>query len=91
MNGQDNSEDRGVMSGIRAMLALMFGAAVCWGFLFSRVGGVPLVSPDTFSAIAMAVILWWFKERSDEKRNKETAAAIASAVTPIKPTESTNP
>ena len=83
MNGNADSD---VMSWVRASLAMMFGAAACYGFLWSRVNGVPLVSPDTFSAIAMAVILWWFKDRAD-KQQAETAAALAAAVGPPKPPE----
>ena len=88
MNG--NGPESDVMSWVRASLAMMFGAAACYGFLWARVNGVPLVSPDTFSAIAMAVILWWFKERTD-KQQAETAAALAAAVAPAKPLDQSAP
>lgn len=70
-----------VNSGVKAVVTFMFAASVCYGFLFARIGNLTLVSPDAFGAIATAVILWWFKDRGDKERNKETAAIVAAAST----------
>jgi hypothetical protein len=85
MNGNSSPEDRGWIEAtnsiVRSIVTLLFGVSVCYGFLFSRINNVTLVSPDAFSTIAMAVILWWFKDRGDKEKAKETAALVA-AVTP---------
>lgn len=79
-----------INSVVRSLVTLMFGLSVCYGFLFARAGGLTLVSSDAFSTIAMAVILWWFKDRSDKEKAKETTAlmAAAAAVPPAASTES---
>jgi hypothetical protein len=66
---------------VRAAVTLLFGASVCYGFLFARINNLTLVSPDAFSTIAIAVILWWFKDRSDKDKAKETAALVTAATT----------
>lgn len=84
-------ESERMKSYVRAALALMFGAAVCYGFLFARINNLTLVSADAFSTIALAVILWWFNKDMSESRAKETAAAVAAAVAPPVTTTITTP
>lgn len=74
-----------INSTVKAIVTFMFSAAVCWGFLFARIGNLTLVSPDAFGAIATAVILWWFKDRGDKERSdkeRNTAAIVAAASSP---------
>lgn len=90
MNGSNGIEDsswsEAINSFVRSAVTLMFGVSVCYGFLFARISGLTLVSSDAFSTIAMAVILWWFKDRGDKEKAKETAALVAAATTPLIPT-----
>lgn len=71
-----------INSFVRSAVTLVFAVSVCYGFLFARIGNLTLVSSDAFSTIAMAVILWWFKDRSDKEKAKETSALVAAATTP---------
>lgn len=78
----DHPTDERIKSIVRALLALMFGGAVCYGFLFAKINNLTLVSSDAFSTIAIAVILWWFQKDAQEQRAKDTAEAIKAAVAP---------
>jgi hypothetical protein len=84
-----NPESERLKAIVRALLALMFGFSVCYGFLFARINNLTLVSSDAFSTIALAVILWWFNKDMSESRARETAAAVAAAVAPVPPTPPT--
>ena len=84
-NGTDTPRVEALNSIVRSIVTLMFGASVCYGFLFARINGLTLVSSDAFSTIAMAVILWWFKDRSDKEKAKEAAALVSAAVVPAPP------
>jgi hypothetical protein len=82
-NGDTHDEDLTwagtINSFVRSVVTLLFGLSVCYGFLFARIGTQTLVSSDAFSTIAMAVILWWFKDRGDKEKAKETAALVTAA------------
>jgi hypothetical protein len=75
-NGADSPRAEAVNSTIRGLTTVLFSFSVCWGFLYLK-----LVSGDAFMTIATAVILWWFKDRSDKEKTKEAAALVASAAT----------
>ena len=88
MNGAPADEEGWtgtVNSVVRSVVTLVFALSVCYGFIFARIGNMTLVSSDAFSTIAMAVILWWFKDRGDRDKAKETAALVAAATTAPKP------
>lgn len=91
MNGladDGNTWTETINSVVRSIVTLVFALSVCYGFIFARIGGLTLVSSDAFSTIAMAVILWWFKDRGDKEKAKETAALVAAATIPaVKPVE----
>jgi len=80
-SGNDSSWIDALNSLVRALVTLMFGFSVCYGFLVARINNLTLVSSDAFSTIAIAVILWWFKDRADKEKAKETAALVAAATT----------
>ena len=61
---------------IRGFVVLAFTAAICYGFVVSKV-----LSTETMVVLANTVFIWWFKSRDDEKKatTKPTNGASAPA------------
>ena len=48
---------------IRGIVVLAFTAAICYGFVVSKV-----IATETVVVIASVVYTWWFKSRDEEKK-----------------------
>ena len=49
------------MRWVRALISIMFCLAIVYGFV------TKLITSETFMAVAMVAITWWFKARDEEK------------------------